>query len=162
MHVLVTYHSRTENTRKLAEQIADGVRTVDDVDCVLKPVSEVAIDDILAADGLIAGSPSYYGTMASEMKGLFDRVITGHRDQTAGTVGAAFSTAGHPTGGLETTMVAILQSMLVAGFVVLGDPREAGGHYGVGCVGAPDERDSMWARLHGERIAKLVRRLHTA
>jgi len=162
MHVLVTYHSRTGNTEKLAESIATGVRNVDGVDCLVKAVADISIEDVLAADGVVAGSPAYYGTMASEMKCLFDRVITGHRAEMAGKIGAAFSTAGHPTGGCETTMMAVLQSMLVAGFVVAGDPVEAGGHYGVGCVGAPDERVLAWAGLHGERIAKLVRRLHAA
>jgi NAD(P)H dehydrogenase (quinone) len=130
MNVLVTHHSRTESTGKLAEESAADTRRV---------------------DGLIAGLPSYYGTMASEMKCLFDRVITGNREKTAGKFGAAFSTAGHPTGGRETTMV--------AGFVVVGDPAEVGGHFGVGCVGAPDEHELKWAVLHGERVAALVKRL---
>jgi len=91
MHVLVTYHSRTESTEKLAGAIAAGARRVDGIDCVTKPVAEVVIEDVLAADWLIAGSPSYHGTMASEMKCLFDRVITGNREKTVGKVGAAFS-----------------------------------------------------------------------
>jgi len=126
------------------------------VDCILMPVSEVTIDDVLAADGLIAGSPSYYGTMAAELKRLFDRIISGHRAQTARKVGAAFATSGHPTGGLETTMVSILQAMLVAGLVVTGDPRSAGGHYGVGCAGKPDKHAASWALDHGRQVAELV------
>ncbi len=156
MHVLVTYHSRTDHTKTLAESIAEGVRTVDGIGCTLKPTAGVGIDDVIGAAGLIAGSPSYYGTMAAEMKRLFDRVISGNRDRTARRIGAAFATSGHPTGGLETTMVSILQAMLVAGFVVVGDPRSAGGHYGVGCAGAPDERVAEWAREHGRQVAELV------
>jgi NAD(P)H dehydrogenase (quinone) len=123
---------------------------------VLKPVANVRIADVLDAEGLIAGSPSYYGTMAAEMKRLFDRIISGHRDRMARKVGATFATSAHPTGGLETTMVSILQAMLVAGLVVVGDPRGAGGHYGVGCAGAPDERVAEWAAEHGRQVAELV------
>ena len=158
MHVLVMYHSRTGNTKALAEQIAEGVRSVEGVDCVVKSVAEVGMEDLFAADGIIAGSPSYYGVMASELKVVFDRIFN-NRPRMTDKVGAAFSTAGHPTGGIETTMISILQSMLVAGMIVLSDPPKAGGHFGVGCAGKPDERVEGWGRFHGERVARLVKRL---
>jgi len=158
MHVLVMYHSRTGNTKALAEHVAEGVNSVDGIDCVLKPVSEVELEDLLAADGIIAGSPSYYGIMASELKVIFDQSCNS-RPKMANKVGAAFSTAGHPTGGIETTMISILESMLVAGMIVLSDPPEAGGHFGVGCTGKPDERVARWGKMHGERVANLVSKL---
>jgi NAD(P)H dehydrogenase (quinone) len=158
MHVLVMYHSRTGNTEKLARHIAEGVRSVVDVDCVLKPVSEVELDDLFAADGIIAGSPSYYGTMASELKEVFDRIFTS-RPRMTDKVGAAFATAGHPTGGCETTMIAILEAMLVCGMLVCSDPPQAGGHFGVGSVGAPEAREAKWGAMLGERVAALVKRL---
>ncbi len=158
MHVLVMYHSRTGNTKALAEQIAEGVRDVEGVDCVLKPVGDVDLKDLFAADGIIAGSPSYYGVMAAELKAVFDRIFN-DRPKMTDKVGAAFATAGHPTGGCETTMVSILESMLVAGMLVVSDPPQAGGHFGVGCAGKPDERVERWGRMHGERVANLVKRL---
>ena len=158
MHVLVMYHSRTGNTKTLAEQIAEGVRSVEGVDCIVKPVAEVEMDDLFAADGIIAGSPSYYGVMAAELKVIFDRIFN-DRPKMTDKVGAAFATAGHPTGGCETTMVSILQSMLVAGMIVVSDPPSAGGHFGVGCAGKPDERVERWGKMHGERVANLVKRL---
>ena len=158
MHVLVMYHSRTGNTKALAEHIVEGVRSVNSVDCILKPVSEIELEDLFAAGGIIAGSPSYYGVMAAELKEIFDRIFT-DRPKMTDKVGAAFSTAGHPTGGIETTMISILESMLVAGMIVISDPPQAGGHFGVGCAGKPDERVEEWARMHGERVASLVKRL---
>ena len=158
MHVLVTYHSRTGNTKKLAEEIAEGVRQVSGVDALVKPVAETQLDDLFEADAVIAGSPSYYGTMASELKELFDRIFN-DRPKMTDKVGAAFATAGHPTGGCETTMVSILEAMLVCGMVVCSDPPQAGGHYGVGSVGAPSEREARWAHMLGERVAKLVAKL---
>jgi NAD(P)H dehydrogenase (quinone) len=161
MRVLVTYHSRTGNTESLAQHVANGVRSVDGVECVLKPVSEVDLEDLFSADGIIAGSPSYYGTMASEMKELFDRIFN-DRPRITDKIGAAFATSGHPTGGRETTMVSILEAMLVCGMLVCSDPPQAGGHYGVGSVGAPDERDAKWAAMLGERVARFVVRLRAS
>ena len=158
MHVLVMYHSRTGNTKALAGQIAEGVRDVEGVDCVIKPVADVEMEDLFAADGIIAGSPSYYGVMAAEMKAIFDRIFN-DRPKMTDKVGAAFATSGHPTGGCETTMVSILESMLVAGMIVVSDPPKAGGHFGVGCAGKPDERVERWGRMHSERVANLVKRL---
>jgi NAD(P)H dehydrogenase (quinone) len=161
MHVLVMYHSRTGNTEHLAQHIAEGVRSVDGVDCVLKPVSEIELEDLFVADGIIAGSPSYYGTMASEMKEIFDRIFN-DRPRMVDKIGAAFATAGHPTGGRETTMIAILEAMLVCGMLVCSDPPQAGGHFGVGSVGAPGEREAKWAAMLGERVAGFVARLSTS
>ena len=75
MQVLVMYHSRTGNTKKLAEAVAEGVREVEGVQCVLKPASEVTRDDFLSCDGIIAGSPVYFGTMAAELKEVFDKYV---------------------------------------------------------------------------------------
>ena len=158
MQVLVMYHSRSGNTEKLAQSIVQGVRQTDGVDGILKPIAEIELEDLFAADGIIAGSPAYYGTMASELKEVFDRIFN-NRARMLDKIGAAFATAGHPTGGCETTMVAILEAMLVCGMLVCSDPPQAGGHYGVGSVGVPDERETKWAVMLGERVASLVRRL---
>jgi multimeric flavodoxin WrbA len=39
---------------------------------VLKNVAETKLDDLTGADGIIIGSPTYYGQMVAEIKGLFD------------------------------------------------------------------------------------------
>ena len=98
MQVLITYYSRTGNTKRLADEVAQGVRQVPDVTCLVKPVAEVTKEDFLASDGIIAGSPVYFGTMAADLKRLFDEFV-GLRRQMADKIGAAFVTSGHPTGG---------------------------------------------------------------
>jgi NAD(P)H dehydrogenase (quinone) len=158
MQVLVMYHSRTGNTKKLAEEVAAGVRLVDGVECVLKPVAEVNEDDFLAADGVIAGSPVYFGTMAAELKKVLDDLI-GTRRRMEGKVAAAFATSAHPSGGKETTIISILQAFLIYGMIVVGDPMDASGHYGVACTKAPDEQAAQDAAKLGERVARLVAKL---
>lgn len=152
------YHSRTGNTRKLAEEIARGAREVGDVTCALKAVSEVTKDDFLSSDGIIAGSPVYFGTMAAEMKEVFDNFVS-IRSQMGDKVGAAFATAGDPSGGKETTILSIIQAMLIYGMVIVGDPLDATGHYGVSCTGAPDGKTSDNAAKLGKRVALLAKRL---
>jgi NAD(P)H dehydrogenase (quinone) len=114
VQVLVMYYSRSGNTKELAQEIAKGVEQVDGVDCVLKPVGEVTKDDFVAADGIIAGSPVYFGVMAAEMKEVFDKFV-GIRNKMGDKVGAAFATSGDPSGGKETTIFSIIQAMMIYG-----------------------------------------------
>jgi len=158
MKILILYHSRGGNTKKLAEAIAEGVKQVQGVEPVLKRTEEVSKDDFLACDGMIAGSPVYFGVMAAELKKIFDDFV-GVRKRMEGKVGAAFATSGDPSGGKETTIMSIIQAMLIYGMVVVGDPMSATGHYGVSCVGAPDERTRENAGKLGRRVAELAKKL---
>jgi NAD(P)H dehydrogenase (quinone) len=158
MQVLVLYYSRTGNTKKLAQEIAKGVQKVEDVKCVVKSASEVTKDDFVSSDGIIAGSPVYFGAMASELKEIFDRFV-GIRGQMEDKIGAAFATSGDPSGGKETTILSIIQAMLIYGMIVVGDPLDATGHYGVSCVGAPDRETLSNAVKMGKRVASLVKKL---
>jgi NAD(P)H dehydrogenase (quinone) len=158
MQILVMYYTRTGNTKKLAEAIAKGVQEVDGVKCVLKEASEVGKEDFLESDGIIAGSPVYFGTMAAELKEVFDRLI-GTRRRMEGKVGAAFATAADPTGGKETTIMSIFQAMLIYGMIVMGDPMDATGHYGVACTRAPDRKTRENAAKLGKRVALMAKKL---
>lgn len=158
MLVLVMYYSRSGNTEKVADAIAQGVREVEGVECLLKSVTDVTQEDFQACDGLIAGSPVYFGSMAAEMKEAFDSFVS-IRKEMENKVGAAFATSGDPSGGKETTILSILQAMLIYGMVVVGDPLDATGHYGVSCVDAPDQRTGENAAKVGRRVAMLVKRL---
>jgi len=158
MQVLVMYYSKTGNTKKLAEEITKGVQEVKDVKCVLKPASEVTKDDFLSSDGIIAGSPVYFGTMAAELKQVFDRFV-GIRNEMGDKIGAAFATSADQSGGKETTITSIIHALLIYGMIVVGDPLDATGHYGVACMGAPDKKTALNAAKLGKRVALLVKKL---
>jgi NAD(P)H dehydrogenase (quinone) len=49
--------------------------------------------------------------------------------------------------------------MLIYGMIVVGDPMEATGHYGVACVERPDAQTVGNAVKLGRRVARLVKRL---
>jgi NAD(P)H dehydrogenase (quinone) len=158
MQVLVMYCSQSGNTKKLAEAVAQGVDAVEGVSCLVKSVSEVTKDDFIGSGGIIAGSPVYFGSMAAEMKKLFEQFV-GARKKMENKVGAAFTTSGDPSGGKETTLISIIQALLIYGMIVVGDPLAATGHYGVACVGAPDADARRNAVELGRRVASLVKKL---
>ncbi len=158
MQVLVLYYSRTGNTKLLAEAIADGVESVDGVDVLLKNTEEVEKQDFIDSQGIIMGSPVYFGTLAAEMKKVIDDFVA-VRKKMEGKVGAAFATSADASGGKETTILSILQGMLIYGMIVAGDPLSTGGHYGIACAGKPDEKTLEKGERLGERVANLVLKL---
>ena len=155
MIILAIYSSKTGNTKKLAEYVLEGIKKVKGVEVLLKSASKVTKSDFLKADGIIAGSPVYFGTMSAELKDMFDRFV-GLRKKMENKVGAAFATSGDETGRKETTLLSILQAMLIYGMIIVGDPLDASGHYGVACVGAPDIETIHNAQKLGKRVAQLV------
>lgn len=159
MQVLVMYYSRTGNTKKLAQEVAKGVQAVEGVECVLKRTADVTKQDLLEANGIIAGSPNYFGSMASELKEIIDRFV-GIRPEMQDKVGAAFATGGDISGGKETTLISIIQAMLIYGMIIVGDPLDATGHYGVASLEDINAEMAENAAKLGKRVATLVKRLH--
>ena len=157
--VLIAYYSRSGNTEKMAEAVATGARQVSGVEVDLRPVAEVTPDDLLAADGIIMGSPVYFGSMAAELKTLIDESVKRYGKLT-GKVGGAFASSGAIGGGTETTVLDILKAMLIHGMIVQGTTQ--GAHYGAVAFGAPDERACKDCRGLGRRVAELAARLAAA
>ncbi len=154
-NVLIVYDSRTQNTEKMAFEVAEGVKKVN-ATAIIKKVDDTTLEDLLAADAVIVGSPTYYGLMSSKIKGLFDKSVKIH-GKLAGKVGAAFTSAGGTATGAETTILSILEAMLVHGMIVQG--RADNKHYGAACVGAPNEEAAKICRELGEKTALLATRL---
>ncbi|MEW6609066.1 MAG: NAD(P)H-dependent oxidoreductase [bacterium] len=158
--VLVIYSSKSNNTKKLAEAIVDGVKEVSEVEGEIKRVSDTSNQDLVSADGIIVGSPVYFGSMSAEVKEMFDKSVAIRR-KLEGKIGAAFTTSGHHTGGKETTMFSILQAMLIHGMIIVGDPISAGGHYGVACVSSPDTDGINSGKALGKRVAEITKKIVT-
>ena len=72
MQILILYFSKGGNTKKLAEAIAEGVEGVEGVGAILKNADTVAKEDFINSEGIIAGSPVYFGVMAAELKKIFE------------------------------------------------------------------------------------------
>ncbi len=160
MQILVLYFSKGGNTKKLAETILKGVESVDGVKGVFKQTDDVTKEDFVSSNGVIAGSPVYFGVMAAQLKKIFDEFV-GVRKKMEGKVGAAFATSADPSGGKETTMMSIIQVMLIYGMVIVGDPMSATGHFGTACVGAPDRGSLENGMKLGRRVAELAKKLRS-
>lgn len=154
--ILVTTFSKTGNTEALAEAVIKGVRSVEDVTCVVKPVPDVTNEDWLAADGIIVGSPTYFGQMAGPVKAMFDETVHIYH-KLDGKVGGAFTTSGGAGCGHELTNMSIITAMLVNGMIVQGTTR--GPHFGPFAVGKPDEDALADALDLGIRVATLAKTL---
>src|SRR5438128_772121 len=66
--VLVTYHSRTGNTEKMARPVVDGARTVPGGRGVLKRVGGLTKEDLFTADARSVGSPVHWPNMSRARK----------------------------------------------------------------------------------------------
>lgn len=155
MRVLISFYSRTGNTKKMAEIIAEGVKK-ENVPCDIRDVTTVKTDELLSYDALIFGSPTYYGAMAAEMKKLIDDSVK-HHGKLTGKIGGAFSSSGMIGGGGETTILNILEAFMVHGMIVTGDAVLQ--HYGPLAIGAPDEEVHNMCIKYGQKIAVLVKKL---
>jgi len=154
--VLISYYSRSGNTRAIARAIAKGASEVKGVKVRLKSARNTTLSDLKCADAIVLGSPTYYGVMAAELKDLIDRSVAIH-GSLEGKVGAAFTSSGGVASGAETTLLSVIQAMLVHGMIVQGYPE--GQHYGVAVVGDPRGASVKLCRDRGKRVAELAIRL---
>lgn len=152
---LVIYYSRSGNTKKMAESIAESIEK-EGVEVVIKEVGDVDADELLKYEAIVIGSPTYYGNMAAGVKKLLDDSVKLHGKLDA-KIGAAFASSANIGGGNETTILAILNAMLIHGMIIQGDHQ--GDHYGPVSIGAPDARAIKQCVKLGLRVARLAKKL---
>ncbi|MEM2088175.1 MAG: NAD(P)H-dependent oxidoreductase [Thermoproteota archaeon] len=156
MRVLITYYSKTGNTERMARAVVAGVKEAKGVIVKLKRVEKTSLKDLLESDVIIVGSPTYYGLMAAPVKRLLDESVKIH-GKLEGKVGGAFTSSGGSATGAETTLMSILQALLVHGMIIQGNPEDK--HYGVACVGKPGKKDLEQCMRLGKRLTVLALRL---
>jgi len=120
----------------MAEEVAVVVKSVG-AEATLCNLDDCSLDQLSDYDGIIVGSPTYYGLVSGLIKVLFDRSIV-HHGKLEGKVGCSFSSAGVIGGGSETAVLSIIQMMLVHGIIVQGQAK--GHHCGGVSISAPDEK----------------------
>lgn len=92
--LLIVYHSGGVKTAQMAEAIARGAKTEEGVRVVVKRCAEAGPEDVLAADGLILGTPENFGYMSGMMKDFLERVFYACEGKVAGRPWALFVGAG--------------------------------------------------------------------
>lgn len=155
MKVLITYYSKTGNTKQMAEAIADAIKE-ESLEVDFKEVKEVKAEDLVNYQGLIFGTPTYYGTCAYQIKKLLDESVILH-GKLDGKIGGAFTSSNNIGGGNETAILSILEAMLIHGMVIQGDSE--GDHYGPVAIGGLDERAKVNCQRFAKRFSDLVKKI---
>jgi len=156
MKVLIVYDSRSGNTEKMAHAVSEGV-SEEGLDVEVKRVEEASVDELPGMDGLILGSPVYYGLPTAKIKAFIDDSVKYH-GKLDGKVGGAFASSGGTHTGAETTVMALNEALFIHGMVIQG--TSGSNHYGAASVGAPDDKDIENCRKLGSRVANLVKKTH--
>ena len=73
--LLIIYHSQSVNTQRLAAAVYDVAMREEDVHTTIKRVQDAGLEDLLAADAMLLGSPENFGNMAGAVKDFFDRTF---------------------------------------------------------------------------------------
>ena len=109
----------------MLEAVREGVALVDDVECVLRPALSAGAADLLAADGVLLGTPANIGYMSGALKHFFDTVYYPCLEATVGLpfgvyvhgnddTAGALTGIGKITGGLRWKQVAAPLSLVGA------------------------------------------------
>jgi len=192
MGILVCYYSRFGNTELLARQIARGVESVAGQTALLRTVPPVSTgfdepqspvpesgppyatyEELAAADGLIIGSPTRFGTMAAPLKYFLDGT-SGLWAQGAlvGKPAAVFTSTQSLHGGHEATLLAMMTPLLHHGMLMVGVPYTekalvatsgGGSPYGAGTLQRTPPKLSteeiQIAQALGARVANIAQKL---
>lgn len=141
---------------------------------ICKATGECAIYDdmreisekLAGADGIIMGSPVYFGGVTSQMKMFMDRsrplrASFKLRDKVCGAIAVGASR----NGGQETTISSIHEFLLIQDAIIVGDGAPAA-HYGGTGVGGPigstqnDDVGMETSKNLGKRVAELAKKLN--
>ena len=194
--ILILYYSQSGHVLSMAEQIARGVETVSGCSAKLRTVPRVSNvceatedsipdqghlyvthDDLKNCDGLLLGSPTRFGNMASPLKYFIDQTsdiwISG---QLIGKPAGVFTSTGSLHGGQETTLLSMMMPLLHHGMMLVGLPysdntlmqtREGGTPYGAShYAGSQNEykltdTEAKLCRQLGQRVAETAKKLQS-
>ena len=75
--LLVVHHSPTPTVRTLTDAVVAGTRdeAIEGVEVVVRAALEASADDVLAADGVLLGTPANFGYMSGALKHFFDTIF---------------------------------------------------------------------------------------
>ncbi|MBI5061482.1 MAG: flavodoxin family protein, partial [Candidatus Aenigmarchaeota archaeon] len=123
------------------------------------------LEKMKSADGIIVGSPTYYGSMSGQLKTFFDRTHPLRRGGflLKGKVGGVIAVGGSRNGGQEKVIEGIHSWMFIHDMVVVTDTETA--HFGGIVQGRnlgdaeKDEWGMKTVRNLGRRVAEVAMQL---
>ena len=99
--ILIVYHSQTGHTEKMAEAVAEGAKSIEGVDVILRKAGDATLEDLLTADGLAIGTPENFGYMSGMIKDFFDRTYNAAQDKVFRKPYVVFISAGNDGSGAQ-------------------------------------------------------------
>ena len=147
MKILIVFYSTYGHVYKMAQAIAEGVKTVEGAEVEIRRVPETlpqevlekmgaveaqnafsqipecTVDELAEADAVIFGTPTRFGNMCGQMRQFLD--ATGQlwaNGSLVGKVGSVFTSTATQHGGQESTILTFHVTLLHHGFVVVGLP----------------------------------------
>ena len=106
--LLIVYHTGGVKTAQMAEAVERGARSEENVKVVVKRCADAGPEDLLAADGLILGTPENFGYMSGMMKDFLERVFYACEGKVNGRPWALFVGAGQDGNGAVTSVERIV------------------------------------------------------
>jgi multimeric flavodoxin WrbA len=106
--LLIVFHTGGVKTAQMAEAVARGAKGEENVRVVVKRCAEAGAEDVLAADGLILGTPENFGYMSGMMKDFLERVFYPCEGKVNGRPWALFVGAGQDGSGAVTSVERIV------------------------------------------------------
>jgi NAD(P)H dehydrogenase (quinone) len=141
--IAVVYYSKSGNTEKMAELIAEGCRQVEGAEVEMVSLPGADIGAVSRTDGFAIGSPDYFSYVAGHVKTFYDEALP-HKNAISGKPYVAFGTHGGGAKVLES-----LERLSQA----IGLRQVAPG---IMCLGAPGPNEADAIRGLGRKLAEAV------
>ena len=128
--------------------------------CVINDDFQKVADKVEAADGIIIGSPVYFGCVSAQLKAFMDRTrYLRRREALKNKVGGAIASGGSRQGGQEHVIQQIHNFFMIHGMLVVGDEKTM--HFGGASYGdaAKDAEGKETSRNLGRHVAQVVKKL---
>ncbi len=116
MKIAIIYDSKTGNTTKAAECIAEGARAVAGAEVRTFPIADVDAVFVNESAAVIVGCPTYMAEMTADMHVWLEKGTGGLN--LAGKLGGAFATEQYVHGGAENVISNLLTVLMVRGMLV--------------------------------------------
>lgn len=159
MKISIVYHSESGNTKNIADLIAKGASSINDIEAKPMSIADIDEDFLNQSEAIIFGCPTYAGTFSHQMKQWLD---TASLKRFEGKLGAVFATENYLGGGADISLIGMIGHLLVGGMLVYSGGAAHGHpytHYGAVCIREGDEFQQQRALIFGERIAKKAKQL---
>lgn len=202
MNILIAFHSIYGHTYTLAEYIGKGAETIQGADIKIRRIPEFLspdiiksmgaearlekfshitvadTEDLLWADCIVLGAPTYFGKISSQMAVFMDSTSSLYINHSLkNKIGGAFVSSGCQNGGAEEALRTLHNFFFHHSMIPVGFDTDCPGFerndkvfgtsaYGISCVAGEkfnekqvSEEEKNFAQLYGRRLAEITEKI---